>query len=172
MTLIETVQLLGNLGEFLAAIAVLATLGYLVVQIRQNTKMLSSSVYSSWVMTSSKTLEMLADHAESFGAIYDDPDRKLADLTSAERRLHSAMFVHTMNTYEASYLNYLDGAISKTMNESKCRNLIRMFRTTPLHRQSWTASAEELFDVRYVEYVEGMVLPKLGLTADDAEVRI
>ena len=37
MTLMETAQLLGNFGEFFGAIAVVATLIYLSLQIRQNT---------------------------------------------------------------------------------------------------------------------------------------
>ncbi len=36
MTLMETAQLLGNFGEFFGAVAVVATLAYLAVQIRQN----------------------------------------------------------------------------------------------------------------------------------------
>ena len=35
MTFAETVQLLGNLGDFLSSIAVLVTLVYLSVQVRQ-----------------------------------------------------------------------------------------------------------------------------------------
>ena len=38
MTLVETAQLLGNFGEFVGAIAVVVTLGYLAIQIRQNTR--------------------------------------------------------------------------------------------------------------------------------------
>jgi len=36
VTLMETAQLLGNVGEFVGAIAVVLTLGYLTVQIRQS----------------------------------------------------------------------------------------------------------------------------------------
>ena len=36
-------QLLGNYGEFFGSIAVLATLGYLIVQIRQNTRSTNSN---------------------------------------------------------------------------------------------------------------------------------
>ncbi len=43
MDLMSTAQLLGNFGEFLGAIAVVATLGYLSVQIRQNTIAMQSS---------------------------------------------------------------------------------------------------------------------------------
>jgi len=43
MDLMSTAQLLGNFGEFLGAIAVVATLGYLSVQIRQNTIAMQSA---------------------------------------------------------------------------------------------------------------------------------
>ena len=38
MNVLEMAQLLGNFGEFFGAIAVVATLGYLAIQIRQNTR--------------------------------------------------------------------------------------------------------------------------------------
>ena len=44
MDLITTAQLLGNFGEFVGAIAVVATLGYLAYQIRQNTIVARSSI--------------------------------------------------------------------------------------------------------------------------------
>lgn len=43
MDLMSTAQLLGNFGEFVGAIAVVATLGYLAVQIRQNTRSLDEN---------------------------------------------------------------------------------------------------------------------------------
>jgi len=39
MDLMSTAQLLGNFGEFVGAIAVVATLAYLAVQIRQSNKL-------------------------------------------------------------------------------------------------------------------------------------
>jgi hypothetical protein len=62
MTLMETAQLLGNFGEFFAAIAVLVTLAYLVVQTRVNTKMLRSGIYSAWVESRAGALRMMTDH--------------------------------------------------------------------------------------------------------------
>lgn len=47
MDLMSTAQLLGNLGEFLGAIAVVVTLVYLAVQIRQNTTALHSSTWQA-----------------------------------------------------------------------------------------------------------------------------
>ena len=47
MDIQATAQLLGNFGEFFGAIAVLATLGYLVVQVKQNNKLLTATIYDS-----------------------------------------------------------------------------------------------------------------------------
>ena len=40
---------LGNIGEFVAAFTVIVTLGYLAVQIRQNTRSVRASMYQSLV---------------------------------------------------------------------------------------------------------------------------
>ncbi len=39
-------QLLGNYGEFVGAIVVVITLGYLVVQVNQNTKALKTNIHT------------------------------------------------------------------------------------------------------------------------------
>jgi hypothetical protein len=46
MGAIEMVQVLGNLGEFVGAIAVVITLAYLGIQVRQNTKATKAATYS------------------------------------------------------------------------------------------------------------------------------
>ena len=49
MDLQGVAELLGNFGEFFGAIAVLATLVYLVIQIKQNNKLLTATIYDSAV---------------------------------------------------------------------------------------------------------------------------
>lgn len=63
---------------------------------------------------------------------------------------------------EVAYLNYLDGAMNQSMHEAKCRNLERMFRNTSLHRESWEHGASELFDRRYVSFIETEILPAVS----------
>ncbi len=43
MDIQATAQLLGNFGEFIGALAVVATLGYLAVQVRQNTRSVNTA---------------------------------------------------------------------------------------------------------------------------------
>ena len=55
-----TLEDLGNVGEFTAAIATLVTLVYLALQIRQNTRSVRSAAYQSAVASSVQLGTMLA----------------------------------------------------------------------------------------------------------------
>jgi len=74
MDVMSMTQLLGNLGELIGAIAVVITLGYLAVQVRQNTKASRASTYSNttdgWVnYLQAQSVEDL----EIFAALEIDP---------------------------------------------------------------------------------------------------
>ena len=47
MTFIELSEVLGNLGEFVGAIAVVATLAYLALQVRHNSKTVAAATSHS-----------------------------------------------------------------------------------------------------------------------------
>jgi hypothetical protein len=68
-------QLLGNYGEFLGALAVVATLGYLTLQIRQNSKMMKATVRQEWAKSSIDLIMRIADHPKVQGKIFsqDNP---------------------------------------------------------------------------------------------------
>ncbi len=56
MTLTDTAQLMGNFGEFFGSIAVVATLAYLVVQIKQSGR---ATIFSSEQRRSEATMNLL-----------------------------------------------------------------------------------------------------------------
>ena len=56
MTLTDTAQLMGNFGEFFGAIAVVATLGYLVMQIREASR---ATMFSSEQRRSEATMNLV-----------------------------------------------------------------------------------------------------------------
>ena len=64
MTLTDTAQLMGNFGEFFGAIAVVATLGYLVLQIRQASR---ATMFSSEQRRSEATQNLLLMPAHDSG---------------------------------------------------------------------------------------------------------
>ena len=109
MTLIETAQLLGDFGEFFGAIAVVATLGYLAVQIRQNTR----STYVSRHLAAAQQLTHLHDQIMGNKELADLVARcrntELAELSPGdeERVRHIANFY--INTYSGVETAYQGG---------------------------------------------------------------
>ena len=61
---LETAQLVGNLGEFVGAIAVVITLGYLAIQIRQNSKVVEAATSNSVTRSRNELNALLATHPE------------------------------------------------------------------------------------------------------------
>ena len=66
MDLMTTAQLLGNFGEFLGAIAVVVTLIFLTLQIRQNTKSLDESRTIALAQTYQSRAALIMDALEHF----------------------------------------------------------------------------------------------------------
>lgn len=64
MTLIETAQLLGNVGEFLGAIAVLVTLGYLALQIRNARADIDANAFNTTSSNFNSVQAMFLENAE------------------------------------------------------------------------------------------------------------
>ena len=107
---------------------------------------------------------MMADNAELYSEIYMETSRPFRDLNPAERVFHFALFAHMTNYNEQTYLHHLDGAIDDHIFDTSYRQMINLFRSSPLHRESWAflAHVQQIFDERFVQYVDNEVLPGVG----------
>jgi hypothetical protein len=160
MTLMETVHLLGSLGEFLGAIAVLVTIGYLAIQIRQNTKMLRTSIYTNWVGINSESHAMRANHTELFQGIYDQR-KSYSDLTGEEQIAYFAHWHHMVNNFESIYLSFLEDTVDQSVFDSKHRNMVWFFEMSEMHRKTWDLMKERVYDRRFIDYVDQSVLSEI-----------
>ena len=93
MNLIDTAQLLGNFGEFVGAIAVVATLAYLAVQIRQNTKSAKALTYTA---TSTGWQDLLLKLSEADLDIF-------IQLSVNHHELSHAQFMRAYSLYRAQF---------------------------------------------------------------------
>ena len=87
MELREFAELLGNFGEFFGAIAVVATLGYLVIQIKQNTSALRASSRQEIATSYRENNKLLAD--EKVARAYSIGMSQYPDLCFEDRSLFS-----------------------------------------------------------------------------------
>lgn len=85
MDLISTSQLLGNLGEFVGAIAVVVTLIYLATQIRQNTNALRMTAASERLERDYEIVLPLIE-SRSFAEIWLKGGDELSDLDAVDRQ--------------------------------------------------------------------------------------
>jgi hypothetical protein len=89
-----SLQDLGNIGEFVAAVAVVVSLIYLAVQIRQNTRSVRASTYHS-VNRSAREAEMAVGGSETLADILVKGNRKPEGLTpSAGAFLYTSVLLN------------------------------------------------------------------------------
>ena len=67
MGMVEWSSILGNIGEFVGSIAVLATLLYLAMQIRQNTRGMRAQTYHNFGWGSQAVIGSVADDRDLTG---------------------------------------------------------------------------------------------------------
>ena len=103
MTLMDTAQLLGNFGEFVGAIAVVGTLGYLTLQIRQNSRMMKATIRQEFATLSVDLIFRIADHPVVQAKVFSkepqwesDEEELIAQwiMTAAFRLWENAAWMH------------------------------------------------------------------------------
>ena len=152
-----TIQDLGSIGELIAAIATIATLLYLAIQIRQNTKSVQSTNYSTWMDAIHGINHVHLEIAE----FLDDALNARRELTPEEFwkwHIHQAQFFYAI---EAAYLFHMNGTVDDQFFESRMRSG-KYSLTLPGSRAWWTEWAEHLYDERFIDYVEKNCLAKDG----------
>ena len=85
MITMDTAQLLGNLGEFVGAIGVVATLAYLAIQIRQNTRVTRAASHHAVTDSLNQGNIAMAQDAE-LAQIWISGTMDRAPLTESERQ--------------------------------------------------------------------------------------
>ena len=151
MTLMDTAQLLGSLGDFVGAILIAVTVIYLAVQVRQNTRALQ---------TQSRQAALSAGHAELL-AIVEHPEIHLAQisadpLTAEEHIKLSHWLLVVMRSREFAWLQYRNGAIDElqwALEVLVIQNVLR----NHCNRAWWDSLGRLVFPGEFVAFVDNMI---------------
>jgi hypothetical protein len=103
---------LGNIGEFVAAVGVIVSLIYLAVQIRQNTKTVRTSTYQEVLDYSNRFNELVLSNPQ-IGRIWRVGRKDPAQLTEDERSDFRFLVAHVLNIFETMFLQYQRGTLDK-----------------------------------------------------------
>ena len=144
-------QLLGNYGEFVGAVAVVATLGYLAVQIRQNTmsvRISAETALSHHVAAWSAEVVRDPDLGRIWDRAAEDPD----SLTDDEKRRYLWYVAQLFELYEGQYHLFADGHIPARSWDSKATFMLRLLQL-PLVEVWWTSRLPPL-STEFMNYLD------------------
>jgi hypothetical protein len=151
-----TLQDLGSIGEFVAAIATLATLVYLALQIRQNTQAVRSDTHQAWVSNMAE-VNLLLPRSREFARVVLAGSEDLDKLDPEELLQFNTYMIQLFNGFEAIYFQHLNGAVDAIYWNTKLQAL-RALMSNPGVRSSWEQGGEAVLDPRFREAVQRAVL--------------
>jgi len=157
-----SLQDLGALGEFIAAIATLVTLAYLAVQIRQNTKSIRASTFHDAVSDFAHGIEELNQDQELTRIFYAGL-RDFEGLSQLERQRFATYFTAVLRRYESILYQTRHGTLEPEAL-SGMRAHLGFALSQPGCREWWNR-ARHLFNDELQEHVEQELLE--GGTPDD-----
>lgn len=109
-----TIQELGSLGELIGAIATVATLVYLAVQIRTNTQTVRSAATQSVHEAFATWYRMLATDAD-LAQITAAGLQDYESLSDAERARFVATFMSFLSCWQDAFIKWREGALSREL---------------------------------------------------------
>ena len=137
-------------AEITGAVGVIASLVYLAIQVRQNTRWLRSSVIESAGFRSSELARNVAVDPELSRLVR----AAMSDATflNEEERWRFRLYLHSaIRNYEISYSHHRDGLLAPQHFAGLCENL-RLWVGSPLFEAWWKVS-ESMFDSGFAELV-------------------
>ena len=146
---------LGAISEFVGAIAVVVTLVYLAIQVRQNTSALRSTATQGAHDQTAALYDLVSSDAtlaDIFVRGMTSPD----ELTSIETAQFFSLSMAFMFRYQNWYLQTRSGLIEKELLESWSR-VLRQLSGTPGYQRFWQQRAH-IFADDFVRYLEREVL--------------
>ena len=144
-------EALGAVANLLAAMGVIATLMYLSIQIRQNTKAVRSSSIQNLVQSFSTTAQAAVEN-EYIVPLLLKANAGSDNLSEEERgRLHF-WFIMTFRRFEGVYFQRDLGIVDAEVIDGFERSHI-----SSKSAQSWWANSKAIFNSGFVSYVEDLL---------------
>jgi hypothetical protein len=146
-----SIEDLGNIGELLAALATLATLIYLAVQVRQNTRALKSATFQNITAEMASNVAPISASAELAAIMVKgipDPDC----LTAEERLRLASVLVASFRRMESIYVQSTLGSIDDELKEGFEISMATLL-ATPFGSE-WWSNAKVTFYEPFVTHMD------------------
>ena len=144
---------LGAIGEIVGAVAVVVTLAYLAVQIRQNTKAVKATSHHA-ITDSFNSISVLIAQDPKVGRLWRLGNEDLSNLTDDEQVSHAFLMLAYMRVFETLYYQRKIGTMEEQLFAAEEQTL-RWVLTQPGFL-AWWESNPISFSVEYRDYVVGL----------------
>ena len=139
MDLMDVAQLLGNFGEFFGAIAVVATLGYLAVQVRQNTRSVRAATYQAFSESYGDFRTLLVKD-ERLGALFGKGLRSRSELSTSERFQFDSLMMNFTRVAEVNFDHEIKGLVDEPFYRGWRDEAVEIWRL-PGAREWWSENS-------------------------------
>ena len=152
MSALELSQLLGNYGEFVGAIAIVITLIYLAIQVRQNTRMMRANVRQA---RSDSAVQLYSLGATSVVAEIREKESRGEALTEVEEERMFLWNICMWRQQQTTFFQTQDGLLDvETGGEQAI--IVRTLMQYPSTQRFW-ADPRLALDSRFVAWVDGAI---------------
>lgn len=145
-------------GEMLGALAVLVSLLYLSVQIRQNTASVKSSTFQNAITSISHVSLAIATDKEAANVVYTAFAGNTAELSEQERFRAGLLLTGLFRNYENFWFQYQSGVMDEDMWQGICNAMLGYYRM-PYVRQ-WWAERSSIFSPKFAEFLDRLAEPE------------
>ena len=150
-----TLDDLGNVGEFIGAMAVVISLLYLAVQIRQNTRSLRASAHQMITVQIAELNRTIVEQPEVASIL----ERGFADgnsLTTEESRRFNAYNSARFRHYDNIYYQYRAGMLEESQWQG-LSNLLCVHLTQQPGLRQWWEGVTDFYSTEFVAYCRNML---------------
>ena len=166
MSFVELSAILGNWGEFIGSIAVVATLIYLAIQVRQNSQQMQDNVSSLQIAAYQDLMSRIADinklsiENPDWAQIVMKAARNPQELTDTELSRYSTYIIMLLRHADMAYMQYEKGLLDRERFISSLGPFIGVLRVSALAREYVNRAAlseHSIFTVAFKQEVIGLV---------------
>ena len=157
-------EALGNIGDFLGGIAVIATLLYLAIQVRQNTRLLRAQALSTNAQVGVAFNNLLGTDPAA-ARVFQLGLESFLDLSEAERRQFINLLRAQFTGYQHSYQQFEGGIIEEDAWGQHRKSAVRALSLP--HVAEWWAHRKSVFAPAFVAALDDAPRGEAGLLAGD-----
>ena len=145
-------QAIGAIGELAGAVGVIATLGYLAFQIRQNNELLRSESRQALVANDVTSLTASLENTDVFAKLVSE-----GELSAEDQLRLSFMYSLDLRNREFEYFQYTNGLLDEE-TWLAYRHVILINHSTGLGRTWWDEIGRGIVDPEFAELVDKLLV--------------